>query len=357
MNKLKGQHAQEAGLKLIMLTILQFRIKFVIFGFFNLQCLAYDTPPLILNSEIGLDLPCEENLWRAPNTQDWQQCQGDKATTTPSFPVVLRELLSESSSHEEPGGRQTYSYSTFGCYFLIHGLIQHNFQLRQYTRSVFGSGSSLPLDQVKVLEKALSQWQRAWEINPEASLDPRNPYGPLAFNCTALLRMAYIRLDVDFGPICATLQSGDPQIVAQAMHDGPLVKRGSRLTRAALHACHALLIPVKMGINLVAHTQVFVWSIQHSVASFECCLLLAKWLLAMTGDATSAPLTEEEIWVIQLVQETLKECHVGDTDNMKMLSANVLRAWATVFHGTTVWGVMPLMGTALQKYADLLEIS
>ena len=328
----------------------RYRIKFVIYCFFNLQCLAYDTPPLILNGEVELDLPCEEASWRASNAQEWLQSQGKRATTTPPFPVLLRELLQENPDR----GRHTYSYSTFGCYVLIHGLIQHNFQIRQYTRSVFGFESSLPLDQIKVLEKALSQWQRAWENNPEASLDPRNPHGPLAFNCTALLRMAYIRLDIDFGPICATLQSGDPQIVAQAMYEGPLVKRSSRLTRAALHACHALIIPVKMGIHLVAHTQVFVWSIQHSVASFECCLLLAKWLLAVTRDAPSPPLSEEESWLIRLVQETLKECHVGDVQDIKMLSANVLRAWATVFHGTTVWGVMPLMGTALQKYADLL---
>lgn len=346
--------SKKASFEVARLMTLNYRIKFVIYCFFNLQCLAYDTPPLILNGEIELDLPCEEDSWRAPNAQEWQQIRGNRTTTSPSFSVLLRELLLGSSSQVQSSWRQSYTYSTFGCYVLIYGLIQHNFQLQNYTRSMLGVDSSLPVDQVKILEKALSRWQRAWENNPEASLDPRNPHGPLAFNCTALLRMAYIRLDIDFGPICATLQSGDPQIVAQAMYHGPLVQRGPRLRRAALHACHALLIPVKIGIHLVAHTQVFVWSIQHAVASFECCLILAKWLLAVTVDAPSPPLSEEESWLIRLVQETLKECQMGDVEDIKMLSANVLKAWATVFHGTTVWGVMPLMGTALQKYAELL---
>ena len=231
--------------------------------------------------------------------------------------------------------------------------MQHNFELRRYSRSVINSDGSLSAEQVKILERALRRWQEDWEINPEASLDPRDPRGPLAFNCTALLRMAYVRLDIDFGPCCAALRSGDPQIIARTMRDEPPVKRGQRSTRAALHACHALLIPVKMGIDLVAHTQVFLWSIQHYIASFECCLLLAKWLDLVTVDAPLPALSEEERWLIRLVQETLHECNVDSVEDVKTLSSSTVRVWARLFHGMTTWGVLPLMGTALTMYADL----
>jgi len=233
--------------------------------------------------------------------------------------------------------------------------MQYNFELRRYSRSIPGSEGSLSPGHIKTLERALRRWQKNWENNPESSLNPRDPHGPLAFNCTALLRMAYIRLDVDFGPFFTALRSGDPQIIASSICDGPAVKRGKRSTRAVLHACHALLIPIKMGINIVAYTQVFLWSIQHSIASFECCLLLAKWLDAVTVDSPSPPLSEEERWLIRLVQEALQECNIDTVNDVRTLSSSVLTVWATLFHGMTIWGIIPLMGTVLTMYAELLS--
>lgn len=221
--------------------------------------------------------------------------------------------------------------STFGSYALIHGILQHHYQLSQYSGLTTGLDGAIPPEQTAQIERGLKNWQQVWERNPEASLDPQNPHGPLAFNCTALLRIAYIRLDIDFGSACAALQSGDPRIVARAMKDQKTLARGPRLIKAALHACHALLILVKEGIDLVAHTQVFVWSIQHSIASFQCCMVLVKWLETVTVEVPNPPLSDEEGWLIKLVQETLQECNISGVENVKTLNVMVLRVWAKVF--------------------------
>ena len=321
-------------------------------------------PPLVLNRELSLDLPCDEDSWRATNEEMWQKSGKGQLSRTPSFQIALRKLFADSDlrSADEPfklsPPQPTLPYSTFGCYVLIHGLFQHHFQLRQYAAfAIEPSSNPLPTDQVELVEQGLRNWQLIWEKNPEASLDPRNPHGPVAFNCTALLRLAYIRLDIDFGLACTALQSGDPTTIARAMRDQCSVTRGPRLTRAALHSCHALLILVKEGIDLVAHTQVFVWSIQHSIASFQCCLVLVKWLDAVTVNTPSPPLSEEEKWLIKLVQETLQECNTTGTEDIRMLNVNVLRVWAKVFTGTTIWGIMPVMGLAFQIYAAMLSSS
>lgn len=249
--------------------------------------------------------------------------------------------------------REMSNYSMFGNYVLINGLTQHGTEQRRNGDS--DSNSTANKMRNKKFERALRRWQKSWERHPKASLDPHDPHGPLAFNCTALLRIAYIRLDMDFAPYAAALRSGDAEIAADTFCNRPAIARSRRSMRAALHAWHALLIPIRMGIDLVAETQVFLWSIQHFIASFECCLLLAKWLDTVTVTSLSPPLSSEECWLIKLVQETLLEAGVDeDVSDFRMLSVCVLRTWARLFHANRIWGFIPLIGAALTRFADLL---
>ncbi|KAK6380104.1 hypothetical protein LTS17_005292 [Exophiala oligosperma] len=335
------------------------RTKFVVFCFFNLQCLTYDLPALILHNELNLELPCGEELWRASSSAAWTARRQQDPNGTPPFQQVMKALLDEHSGMTD--GTDSHppvtemSYSIFGSYILINGLTQHSSELRRYAHSMSGHEGDLNWEQTKSFEKALRRWQKGWENHPKASLDPHDPHGPLAFNCTALLRMAYIRLEIDLAPYAAALRSGDPQVVAQTMYDAPHAKRSRRSMRAALHAWHALLIPTRMGIDLVAQTQVFLWSIQHFIASFECCLLLAKWLDSVTVECPSPPMTEEERWLVQLVQETLREAGSEAVDDVRTLSSSVLTTWARLFYGNKIWGILPLIGQALTRFAELLS--
>lgn len=230
----------------------------------NLQCLAYDLPALILHSELNLDLPVVEEIWRAENEEVLHERLHQDTAGTPSFQQTMRLLLDQNTSTiGEDSGQCTpeqFSYSIFGSYILINGLLQHGSELRRYANSVSDGGSALSAEQCKTFERTLRRWQRGWENHPMASLDPQDALGPLASNSTALLRMAYIRLEMDFSPYAAALRSGDPETLARAMCNEPPAKRSRRSMRAALHAWHALLIPIRIGIDLVAQTQVFLWS-------------------------------------------------------------------------------------------------
>jgi hypothetical protein len=310
----------------------------------------------MLHTELDLELPAGEELWRASTEAQWAQRRKHESNGTPSFQQALQSLLDQDDS--SGSGESTpseLSYSIFGSYILINSLMQHGSELRRYTRSLSTSPDALSSDQTSTFERALRRWQKGWENHPKASLDPQDPQGPLAFNCTALLRMAYIRLEMDFAPYAAALRSGDPQVVARTICDEPPAKRSRRSMRAALHAWHALLIPIRMGIDLVAQTQVFMWSIQHFIASFECCLLLAKWLDAVTIETPSPPLTDEERWLIKLVQDTLEEAGIETVHDVRTLSSSVLTTWARLFYGNKIWGVLPLIGDGLTQFADLLS--
>lgn len=53
-----------------------------------------------------------------------------------------------------------------------------------------------------------------------------------------------------------------------------------------MYAVHALGIPVRLGVDYVARSQALFWSIQHALASLECCILLSKWLYYLISPQT-----------------------------------------------------------------------
>lgn len=150
---------------------------------------------------------------------------------------------------------------------MIQALLQQIWHLRQVL-----SDESFSTDQQTRLEVALQRWQTVWEANAESSLSPRNPHGPLAFNSSALLRLAYVRLCVNFGSLKNVVLSLNVSAISTAMRQqlGD-VQRSQRSAKAALYAIHALRIPVKLGINLPGRLGSPAWSLQHHLYSFECC--------------------------------------------------------------------------------------
>ncbi|EKG11436.1 Transcription factor fungi [Macrophomina phaseolina MS6] len=352
------------------------RTKFIVFCFFNLHCIVYNIPPLILNSELKMRLPANASEFKATSAAKWHEARKRTLSSSPSptainFQDALRRLFSR-------GGRDITELNTsLGNYILIHALIQHIFFVRQTARCRFGdppaSSSSpsaageLTAEDVSSLEHALRNWQLGWKRNPESSLDPMDPNGPVAFNSTALLRLAYIRLNMDTGPGRA-LDTRDPVAVATALRDTPTIKRTPKLVRAVLHSAHALSIPVKIGIRLVARTQTFIWSIQHSLCSLECAFLLSKWLEALSAPAPEPPVSEDEKRIVGLVKTMLDETEFavpaslenaldsgGLPELARRLNAGVLRVWATIFRGAQTWALVDVIGSSLNIYADMLE--
>lgn len=360
------------------------RTKYIVFCFFNLHCIVYDIPPLILNSEIHMRLPCSTAAFKAPTAAQWRLITQQQALASQSpvpFQDAVRVLFSE-----DPG--RTHGHSALGNYVLIHAIVQHIFFVRQSARCRFDTTPELTADEAAPLDQAVRNWQAGWKHSPESSVNPLDPNGPVAFNSTALLRLAYIRLNMDTGPGRA-LGTRDPVQIAHALRNTPPLTlhrtpthTPPKLIRALLHAAHALSIPVKIGIRLVAKTQTFTWSIQHSLCSLECALLLGKWLeaIAALGNCPDPPLTPGEERILSLVHTVLDETEFRlpsdsseDAENgddgenggnyeplalpvrARRLNAGVLRVWAAIFRGSQTWDIVEVIGNALATYADLID--
>lgn len=330
------------------------RTKFIVYGFSNLHCIVYSIPPFMLTSEVKLALPCSAAEFKAPTEALWREARS-RCGPEVMFQDALKRLFSKD------GRDVTERNSSSGNYALIHALIQQVFFLRQTARCRFDGTGDLSLEDVTSLELALRNWQLGWRRNRESSLDPMSPDGPVAFNSTALLRLAYIRLYVDTAG--RALETRDPILIANAFRAGPAVKRSPKIIRAVLHSAHALSIPIKIGYRLVAKTQSFIWSIQHSLCTLECAYLMSKWLEALSTSDLEPAITEDEQRILSIVKSMLDETDFAiptevsseSPEFAKHLSAGVLRVWATIFKGTQTWAIVDVIGTSLNLYADMLE--
>ncbi|KAL3488931.1 hypothetical protein BJX62DRAFT_227007 [Aspergillus germanicus] len=338
------------------------RTKLIVYCFFNLHSIMYNIPPLILNAELKLNMPYSHDVWKATNAVQWRRLLRSRPGSEVSFQEAFTKLFLKSTI------TSTAPISPLGNYILIHALIQQIFFARQLCLSAPNlHGTSLRPDDLNVLDNSLSSWKALWKRTPESSIDPQNPAGPIAFTSTALLGLAYIRLHVDLGP-CRRLVSQDPVQIARALNESAPIVRSPRLIMALLHSAHALSIPVRLGIDFVARTHSFFWSIQHSLCSLECAFLLSRWLLSIPMTQAEQRLSEHErkllVWIKSMMDETdmaVDPPGAPDIDFManpykaKQLSVAIVRVWARTFKGNTSWAIVDLVGSSLDAYADLLE--
>lgn len=131
-----------------------------------------------------------------------------------------------------------------------------------------------------------------WQQAPESMLDPNNESGPVPFTSSALLVVAYVRLSLNIGPF-RKLETRDPDAIAAALAQAPEIERNDNLLSALLYSTHALSIPVRLGIDRVARSQAFFWSVQHAISSFECAIFLGKWLCSLPSPLQDGTLSSE----------------------------------------------------------------
>ncbi len=307
----------------------------------NLHSIAFDRAPQLLNREVCLFLPSCVELWKAPNSTQWRRssCQHQL-----QFQESLRSLFDGTVS----------PVSSFANYVLIHGLLQ------QIGVDHCGAmGKSLQPDTVAAFETALRAWQSSWELTHEATLDPLSGKGPLGLNAAALLRLAYIRLNSKLRP-CRILLSRDPLYLrSEKQH----FDRSIQLDRAVLHAAHALSIPVRLGIELITHTCIPFRSVEHSLSSLECALLLNQWLQMVAMVVRSHGLGElrkTERKLLDIVTGIIKETSLADTLDISEDSASqyhrmgttTSKLWAQIFRGVHVLEIDEVIGSGLQLLAD-----
>ncbi|KAL8661859.1 MAG: hypothetical protein Q9202_005217 [Teloschistes flavicans] len=195
------------------------RTLYAVFILSSLLVSAYNHAPALMNSEIQLDLPCDEELWAAETAEAWAALKNSGAigSNTVSFASALGSLLT--ASHRHPY-RQSHMYdqafgscqnlenlpesdlrpSTLGCLVLINALHNYLWETRQRHMGRLWTTPDTKAMHAHI-EPALRAWQAAWAGNPQHSLERPNPFGAgsLSADCIPLLDLAYVRLFVNFG--------------------------------------------------------------------------------------------------------------------------------------------------------------
>ncbi|KAI9687806.1 MAG: hypothetical protein M1822_001886 [Bathelium mastoideum] len=194
------------------------RTLFALFNLSSLLVIAYNSTPAIMNSEIMLDLPCEEDLWCADSAQAWADLGGLNAQQNPiSFASALSTLLTASQRpSSDPYMSSPYSQrvgssvpleelpqsdlkpSTFGCLVLINAL--HNYIWETRSRHHGRQWTTEETDSMLAhIEPALKAWQAAWAANPYRAIHRPNQHGTLSADSIPLLDLAFVRLHVSMG--------------------------------------------------------------------------------------------------------------------------------------------------------------
>ncbi|KAJ3545583.1 hypothetical protein NM208_g2446 [Fusarium decemcellulare] len=334
------------------------RSKLIAFTFTHTHSIAYNIYPPLRTNEIHLRLPCHTKEWKAPTATAWQVAHSEIKKQQLSFQEALSLLLRNSECALDP------IPTPIGNYILLHGLLQRIYVVRDLSLPIMDQSASLPPDEVGKLDRALRSWTTSWQQAPESSLDPNNENGPIPFTSSSLLGLAYVRIYLNIGPY-RQLETRDPEQIAQSLMKCPDVERSDGVISALLYAAHALSIPVRLGVDRVARSQAFFWSVRHSLSALECAVLLSKWLASLqrSVDAVSLNASEDRMlhWVRCIVEEAFsvvdfEEEEVDVQLDPRGLSLAVLKIWAHFFKSNTQWRFINVMGASLQRYRELLII-
>ncbi|KAF9875244.1 C2H2 type zinc finger domain protein [Colletotrichum karsti] len=336
------------------------RAKLIAFSFMHTHSIAYNVYPVLRSNEVGLRLPCSTGEWKASTAFQWQIARRETDKQQLFFQDALSLLLRNTDGTAPLDPIPT----PLGNYMLLHGLLQRIYIVRDLSLPVMDHSASLPSEEVDKLERGLRSWTAGWQQAPESSLDPNNENGPIPFTSSSLLGLAYVRIYLHLGPY-RLLETRDPVRIAKAINRAPAVERSGGVITALLYTAHMLSIPVRLGVDRVARSQAFFWSVRHSLSGLECAVLLSKWLFSLTEATTTTPLSDSEDrilhWVRCIVEEAYDVVDFGDDDsemsadrNPASLSLAVLRIWAHFFKSNTQWPFINIIGQSLEKYRELL---
>jgi len=188
------------------------RTLYAVFILSSLLVSAYNHTPALTNSEIYLDLPCDEEFFSAETSAVFHSRGGAEAANhnRMTFHDALGDLLHvNEKQHQFSFGGQfdtdggdpmsaPLRPSTFGSLILINALHNYIWETRQRHHNKIWTNEETE-KMHRHIEPALKAWQAAWASNPHHSVERPNPFGqgPLSADAIPLLDLAYIRLFVN----------------------------------------------------------------------------------------------------------------------------------------------------------------
>ncbi|KAF1940602.1 hypothetical protein EJ02DRAFT_406247 [Clathrospora elynae] len=334
------------------------RTKLVAFCYINVHSIAYNMHPLLWSSELHLRLPCCTPEWQATSAAQWAALQREGKEDHMLFQQALSILLQGSTGAELVRPIP----SPIGNYVLLHALLQRIHIVRELSFPAT-SPATISVSELQVIGRALRSWTSLWQQTPESILDPNNESGPIPFTSSALLVVAYVRLSLNVGPH-RHLETRNSDVIAAGLTHLSDIERNDNLLSALLYSTHALSIPVRLGIDRVARSQAFFWSVQHAVSSFEGAIFLGKWLCSIPRPFQECSLSSSEHRILHWVRCIVKEAYtVIDFDESEEIDGSltvpsepftvglgVLNIWCRFFRGNTQWQFVVNLGLSLEKY-------
>ncbi|KAI1169950.1 DNA binding regulatory protein AmdX [Nemania sp. FL0916] len=227
------------------------RTLYVIFILSSLLVAAYNHQPALTNSEILLDLPCDEEFFAAESAAAFQLKGGARAANhnQMTFHGALGDLLRTNERQQKQlafsNDYQTFGPaanihdipkselkpSTLGCLVLINALHNYIWETRQrHHNKVWTNEETEKMH--RHIEPALKAWQSAWASNPHHSLERPNPFGmgPLSADAIPLLDLAYVRLFVNMARTKEKFWQRDWEGMAEEL------SRGTEIVQHAEHS-------------------------------------------------------------------------------------------------------------------------
>jgi hypothetical protein len=226
------------------------RTLYAVFTLSSLLVSAYNHTPALTNSEILLDLPCDEEFFAAESAAVFRAKGGVAAANhnRMTFHEALGQLLrTNEKQHKRPftNAHQPFGSavnardlpesalkpSSFGCLILINALHNYIWETRQrHHNKVWTNEETEKMH--RHIEPALRAWHAAWASNPQHSPVRPNPHGagPLSADCIPLLDLAYVRLFVNLSRSKEKFWQRDWDGMAEEL------ARGSEIVQHAEHS-------------------------------------------------------------------------------------------------------------------------
>ncbi|KAF4453966.1 zinc finger protein ADR1 [Fusarium austroafricanum] len=190
------------------------RTLYAVFILSSLLVSAYNHTPALTNSEIFLDLPCDEEFFSAESSAVFHARGGAEGANhnRMTFHDALGDLLHANEKQHQFSFNGQFDTSldgndpmnaplrpsTFGSLILINALHNYIWETRQRHHNKIWTNEETE-KMHRHIEPALKAWQAAWASNPHHSVERPNPFGqgPLSADAIPLLDLAYIRLFVN----------------------------------------------------------------------------------------------------------------------------------------------------------------
>ena len=131
----------------------------------------YSMPPAFLGLEVGINLPCDDALWRAQTSAEWYNIQRMPSPYGTGLSRMLGTNMQFALASLEDRGTSVvpYTVSPFASFVLIHSILRDIFSTHN-TRTPYGSSLHSHhggINGVNMIRWSLHNWQKMWSADAE----------------------------------------------------------------------------------------------------------------------------------------------------------------------------------------------